>query len=97
MEWLNNFPVHRWGQWWNTDLIEINKEDLSIWLRHILVERHECAPFFVSERRLPAWVHRLLLRIGRPVAGVVCRPAVVSALFWMPILLRLRRLPDKLK
>ncbi|GAA4247039.1 hypothetical protein GAY28_34070 [Azospirillum brasilense] len=96
-EWFNSHHVHRWEQWWNTDLIELKKEDLKIWLRYVLVTRHEYAPFILGECHKPAWFHELLLRIGRPVAGVVCRPAVVSALFWMPILLRLRRLPDKLE
>ncbi|WP_285577734.1 hypothetical protein [Geothrix limicola] len=79
---LNSDWVHRWGMWWNLDVIKFTKEDIRMrWRRTI-------DPFgLYSERRglIHRVVHVLLLR---PFARVMSLELAVSGQFWMAIWFR---------
>lgn len=91
-EFLNSRWDKKWDQFWNLDYIESCKTDLRHRLQFYLVTRNRWP---VSGEPRDAFYHlykALRLLVGSPLFLLLSPQRVISALFWVPIFLRLKTL-----
>jgi hypothetical protein len=94
-EFLNSRWDKKWGTVWNLDYIESRKIDLRHTLQFFLVTRNQW-PMEGEPRHLGFRIYKLLrLMIGAPLFRVLNRDWIISTIFWLPLILRRRKLEPK--
>lgn len=91
-EFLNSRWEKKWDFVWNLDYIESCKTELRHKLQYYLVTRNKWPIFGEPEN----WVYQaykvLRLLLGMPIFHLLSYELVTSALFWLPIFVRFKKL-----
>ncbi len=91
-ELLNSSWDKKWGAVWNLDYIESCKTDLKHELQYHFVTRNRWPVSGESSSRVYRLYKILRLLFGIPLFRMLSHEWVVSAMFWLPIFVRYRKL-----
>jgi len=94
-EFLNSSWNEKWGTVWNLDYIESRKTDLRHELQFYLVTRNRWPVAGESSSRIYRMYKVLRLLLGMPLFRILSHEWVVSAIFWLPIFVRYRKLKPR--
>lgn len=99
-EFLNSSWDKKWGTMWNLDYIESCKTDVRYKLQYYLVTRNRGSVAGESSSRIYHIYKIVRLLFGIPLVRVlrdewVVHEWVVSAIFWLPIFIRYRKLEPR--
>ena len=94
-EFLNSRWDKKWGLIWNLDYIESCKHNIKQKLEYYLISRNKF-PILSEPTNLFFQYYKFLrLLIGHPLFKILSKQHVISALFWLPIFLRLKKLKGR--
>lgn len=91
-EFLNSSWDKKWGTVWNLDYIESCKTSLRHKLQFYLVTRNRWPVAGEPSSRIYRSYKIFRLLLGMPLFRIVSHEWIVSALFWLPIFVRYRKL-----